>query len=384
MRFGARIFRGMTRAEPTGSATRPITARAAERAPLVMRCGAFGDIVLLTVLLQQLHARFGKPVDVISSGVWTRPLLEGQISVGRLFILRSRRTPYWFSKHQHQLVSWLRERGAGPTWFCDLGPGRDLLARAGIPRDYVCDSTEFPWSPGESFADRYLRLGSCTPSAFEGLLPLARPGVPRAARLAIAPGAHRELDYWLSSRGLAGRPYVVIHPGSRHIARRWIRPRAGTSKYWPEERWAMVVRAVRETRPDHAILFTGTPHEARLNADVMHLAGVSDLHNVAGLLSIRTLLPLLERAQSLISVDTGPAHAAAALGRPTVALFGTADPDLYRPGGATTPTIALTGSVDGRQNILGVTAESVIGAWRDLIHTSDTQAPDSVKSLTRG
>src|SRR5207244_3508167 len=89
--------------------------------PLVMRCGAFGDMVLLTVLLRQLAVRFGKRVDVISSGPWTRPLLDGQGAVGRLRILRSRRTPYWLSIEQHRLVAWLRERGA---------PGVGLLARA--------------------------------------------------------------------------------------------------------------------------------------------------------------------------------------------------------------------------------------------------------------
>src|ERR1700761_6688104 len=94
--------------------------------PLVMRCGAFGDIVLLTVLLRQLHLRFGQPVDVISSGPWTSPLLECEPAIGRLFILRSRRTPYWLSIQQRQLVTWLRERGAGPTWFCDRGEGRGL------------------------------------------------------------------------------------------------------------------------------------------------------------------------------------------------------------------------------------------------------------------
>jgi len=92
---------------------------AARRPPLVMRFGAFGDIVLLTVLLRQLHARFGKPVDVISSGPWTAPLVEGQASLGRLFIIRSRRAPYWLSLDQQRLVAWLRQRGPGPTWFCD-------------------------------------------------------------------------------------------------------------------------------------------------------------------------------------------------------------------------------------------------------------------------
>ena len=61
--------------------------------------------------------------------------------------------------------------------------------------------------------------------------------------------------------------------------------------------------------------------------------------------------------------------AAAALGCPTVALFGTAPSNLYRPGGTTTPAVAVTGMVDGRQNILGITPKTVIESWLDLLNT---------------
>jgi ADP-heptose:LPS heptosyltransferase len=351
---------------PEGPQLAPPTARATEVRPLVMRCGAFGDMVLLTVLLRQLQQRFGKPVDVISSGPWTQSLLEGEGAVGRLYLIRSRRTPYWLSVQQQRLVAWLRARGSGPTWFCDRGEGRGLLRRAGIPDDYVCDTNAYQWGSTETFTDRYLRLGSFTPKAFEGLLPAAQPGVPSAARLNIPPTAWDELESWLAARRLTGRQFVMIHPGSRHIARRSLRPRSGTSKYWPEDNWAKVVRAVRDACPTHVILFTGTRSEGRFNAEIISRAGVTEAHNVADMVSVRTLLPLLQRASSMISVDTGPAHAAAALGCPTVALFGTASPILYRPGGTETSAIALTGLVDGEQNILGIAPQAVIDGWLRL------------------
>jgi heptosyltransferase-2/heptosyltransferase-3 len=122
--------------------------------------------------------------------------------------------------------------------------------------------------------------------------------------------------------------------------------------------------------PGHAILFSGTRAEHRFNAAIIHRAGVTDVYNVADDLSVRTLLALLQRAHSMISVDTGPAHAAAALGCPTVALFGTAPSNLYRPGGTTTPAVALTGTVEGQQNILGITPQAVIGSWLNLLNTS--------------
>jgi heptosyltransferase-2/heptosyltransferase-3 len=325
-------------------------------------------MVLLTVLLRQLHARFGKPVDVISSGPWTPSLLEGEAAIGHLYLIRSRRTPYWLSLQQRRLVAWLRERGAGPTWYCDRGEGRGLLARADIPDDYICDTNAYKWTPGETFTDRYIRLGGYTPKAFEGLLPDATPGlVPSAARLNIPSAAWGELESWLAERRLTGRQFVVVHPGSRHIARRTLRPRSGTTKYWPEDHWAKVVRAVRDTCPAHAILFSGTRAERRFNAEIIRRAGVLDAHNVADELSVRVLLPLLQRAHSMISVDTGPAHAAAALDCPTVALFGTAPPDLYRPGGTQTPAVTLTGVVEGQPNILGIAPQTVIDSWLALL-----------------
>jgi heptosyltransferase-2/heptosyltransferase-3 len=336
-----------------------------------MRCGAFGDIVLLTVLLQQLHLRFGKPVDVIASGPWTQPLLEAENTLGRLFILRSRRTPYWLSVQQRRLVAWLRERGAGPTWFCDRGEGRGLLRLAGIPDDYVCDTNNYTWDPADTFADRYLRLGSYTPKAFQGLLPEAKLGVPSAARLNVSPAARRELDSWLASIGLTGRQIVVVHPGSRHMARRWLRSHAGTHKYWPEGHWSTVIRAVRETLPEHVIMFSGTRAESRFIAAIIRRAGVREALNMTNQLPVRRLIPLLERAHSMICVDTGPAHAAAALGCPTVALFGHSSPVLYRPGGTSTPAIGLTGKIDGVQNILGIEPRTVIDSWLELLKTSD-------------
>ena len=349
---------------------------AASVPPLVMRFGAFGDMVLLTVLLRHLHARFGKPVDLISSGAWTAPLLEGQSALGRLFLVRSRRIPYWMSLDQRRLVHWLRERGAGPTWFCDRHLGKELLNRGGVPDEYIVDSRSYEWLPEEGFADRYIRLGNESPTAFAGLLPAARPALSRAAQLIIS-GADRTIaDTWLARHGLAGQPLIFVHPGSRHMTRRWLRSRTGAEKYWPETCWAAVVSSIRALRADHAILLTGTGPERRFNQDIIARAQVANIHNVASDLPLRTLLPLLERAHSMISVDTGPAHAAAALGCPTVALFGPASTTLFRPGGATTPAVAVTGEVDGSQNILGISAEAVIEAWLGLIGTAE--CPQSI------
>ncbi len=197
-------------------------------------------------------------------------------------------------------------------------------------------------------------------------MPPSRARIESRAALRIDAAARDALDVWLAHRGLLGRPLILLQAGNKRTTRGWLRRRATNTKYWPEERWGEVIRALRDARPEAAIVLLGVAREFALNALIMRHAHVADVHNVADGLPIGILLPLLERASSLISVDTGPAHAAAALNCPTVALFGASDPVLYRPGGVTTPAVALVGERAGRADILGIEPAAVIGAWREL------------------
>ena len=79
---------------------------------------------------------FDLPVDILTSGPWSEPLLRGQPGVGEIFSVRSRKTPYWLSADQQRVVRQLRARGRGPTWFCDGNDvARPILTRAGIPEN---------------------------------------------------------------------------------------------------------------------------------------------------------------------------------------------------------------------------------------------------------
>jgi ADP-heptose:LPS heptosyltransferase len=142
---------------------------------------------------------------------------------------------------------------------------------------------------------------------------------------------------------------------------------AVNNKYWPNERWAEVLRHVRLRHPDHAIVLLGTGPEYALNQEVAGLAGIAGLHNAADDLPIPRLVALLARAAGLISVDSGPAHAAAAVGCPLVVLFGKALPSLYRPWGTAGADVkVLSGQMAGEPDMLGIESRSVIAAWSGL------------------
>ncbi len=332
--------------------------------PLLMRCGAFGDMVLLTPLIRTLSARFDSPVDIVSSGGWTRPLLAGQPGVGELYLVKSRRRPYLISPDQWELVRRLRQRGAGPTWFLDPdGIGRSLLRRGGIDADWIVEADDLPRLPGEHYLERFARIAAQMPRAL-GSAPLPV-GAPSGTVLEVSAAARADLEAWLATRGLGGRPLLLVQAGNKRTMRRGARRRASNTKYWPEQNWAALVAAMRQQYPSHAVLLLGVPSEQALNEDIRARLIDPLVENVALELPMGRLLALLERARGLVSVDTGPAHAAAALGLPEVVLFGAADPALYRPRGAPgAPVVCLCPDPPG--SLEGLPASAALAAFATL------------------
>jgi Glycosyltransferase family 9 (heptosyltransferase) len=337
-------------------------------------------MVLLTALIRVLHARFQCPVDIVTSGPWSEPLLRGQPGVGEIWSVRSRKTPYWLSMDQRHVVRRLRARGAGPTWFCDgSDAARPLLARAGIPADFIVDVKDHPLLAGEHATEQWRRLAQLTPAVLaSAVTPSAdSPSAdsPGADIAAVTPGCYLEvsdqqradLEIWLRSRGLAGFPLILIQIGNKRTMRRGLRRLAVNHKYWPNERWAEVLRQVRLQCPQHAIVLLGTGPEYALNQEVAALANIPRLFNAADALPIPRLVALLARGDGLITVDSGPAHAAAAVGCPLVVLFGKALPSLYRPRGIAGADVkVLCGQVAGEPDMLGIEPRSVIEAWSAL------------------
>ena len=332
--------------------------------PLVVRFGALGDMVILTTLIRHLYARFGEPVDIVSSGSWTRPLLETQPSVGRLYLLKSRRWPYHFSREQQRLVRELRARGPSATWLCDVDNGKvtRLLRWAGWRANHYCDYQGLTDLPGLNQCDLFLRFAYRNPGVLGGEdLPLTAGDAYGA--ITVTTEQRADLVEWLAIHGLNDTPLLLVQVGNKRTMRRGARDRASNSKYWPEEHWAAVLRGLRERHPDCAILLLGVPRESALNQDVLKLAAIPNGFDVANELPIGRLLALVERAEGMVSVDTGPAHVAAALNCPVVTLFGKMSTDLYAPRSAKARVECVTGRVNGEASMLGITPQAVLEAW---------------------
>lgn len=105
-------------------------------------------------------------------------------------------------------------------------------------------------------------------------------------------------------------------------------PGAGwPSKMWGEGRFAEIGRRA-VNRFDAQILVFGGPAERGLAERVASLIGRA--HPFEGL-SLIELAALISACHLFVSNDTGPMHLAAAVGVPTLGLFGPGDPGMFSP-----------------------------------------------------
>lgn len=345
--------------------------------PLVVRFGAFGDMVMVTPALEAAAKRAGQPCDLVSAGPWSETMFVDCPWVDRVYLLGSRRTPYWLSRDQQRLVGELRRREWGPTWVLDhLPKATELIRRAGCPANLLVRIADTPPSSARHDSEWAWRTVSRSP---DGLLlsPLTRTA--GSLRYDLVVGADRVEDSrrWLQSRGWRGEPIVCVQIGNKKTMKRGRIDRKSNLKYWPRENWLDVIRGVLLRQPDARVLLTGAPSEAYLTEDAARQVGDSRVASVARELHIPRLLGLLRLAHSCISVDTGTAHAAAAVGCPLAVLFGATDARSVQPLGAPGQVQAVIGRTvehfdDDRDNwadchdMSAIRPDQVLAAWLQL------------------
>ena len=359
--------------EPAG-VIEPLRAEAAGLAPglappLVVRFAAFGDVVLLTPLLEILHRRFGRRVELLGAGDWTPQLLAQDPHVGTVRLVRSRRAAYALCPSQWLAVRWLRTRPPGPIYLCEPDDKAQwLLDRAGIDRRRVLRAFDFQAQRQIAFSEWWTSIAQLTPEAWRHA-PLAQPlpdGDP-VPRLHLHPVEVLECAAWLRARQLDGAPLILLQPGNKRTHKRGRRAGAADNKHWPVERWAALARALLAELPGAHVLLCGSLMEQGIAHDIRRCVDSDGrVHDVTRELPVRRLLALQARAHSMISVDTGPAHSAAALDCPLVVLFGREDQRVWRPR-ARGDTVRAVGGERGRDSaVADVEVESVLAAWREL------------------
>ncbi len=105
----------------------------------------------------------------------------------------------------------------------------------------------------------------------------------------------------------------------------------GPAKRWPLEKFAEVARRLSSRWPEIEWRFFGAPGEAAMGEDLSAMLQGVKHRNLVGRTDLSQLIQSLRQCRLLLTNDTGTMHLAAALGVPTVSIFGSTEPALTGP-----------------------------------------------------
>lgn len=138
---------------------------------------------------------------------------------------------------------------------------------------------------------------------------------------------HAFAECWIRERGVTARPLVGIHPGAGGA----LADLQGSAKRWPVEQFiGLSRRLIEETNA--TVLVFGGPSEDVLKERIVRSSPASG-RVIAATESLKHTAALIRACDLMISNDSGLMHVAAALGVPTLGIFGPTNPSRTAPYG---------------------------------------------------
>ena len=336
--------------------------------PIVVLFGRVGDMIMLTAALDLLHRRYGGPCHVVGAGPWNRDIYRGHPDVQRCWVL-PRHLPLVVTHEWLGVVRTLWRTAPAPVYIAEAMPRqvlriKRLLSLSGIDAGRCVFLEEAP-NLQEHYCESLLRLAARTPPVLAPAdYPL--PGAVSAPRLVTLAAERSQRDTLLRQRGWSGRPLVLIQPGtartlSARSRKRWQRD---NDRSWPVDRWRELLHALRARHPQAALVLRGAVSELRFLEALRAAIGLEGLQ-VAGL-GLRESFALMEAAESMISMDTGMAHAAAALGLPVVVIMGANPQSWVLPRAASGSPVIGVGGPPVSRRADQIPVKAVLDAWCSL------------------
>ena len=275
-----------------------------------------GDAILSEPLVAVLREPFEEPIVDVLAPPWCAPVYARMRGIGRVIESPFRHKELGFARRR-MLARELQSHGYTLALVLPNSFKSALIPwLARIPRriGYVgemrrillTDALRLDRKALPRLVDRFVAL-----AVARGRLIPTPPAPMLVPNIANAGAAMRGLT--LSTR----RPIAILCPGAEY----------GPAKRWPTEHF--IALAWRMLDAGYAVWLMGSPNDQPTAAPIA--AAVAGVRDLTGRTDLGTAIDLLSLASVVVSNDSGLMHAAAAVGRPLIALFGSSSPDYTPP-----------------------------------------------------
>ncbi|HEX3844262.1 MAG TPA: glycosyltransferase family 9 protein [Steroidobacteraceae bacterium] len=338
--------------------------------PFIIKLGRIGDMVMLTAALRLLRARYGKPCYVVGADAWAPDVYLGLAEVADCWPL-PRKAPFLLGSAWPAILRALRRSAPGPIYVFEHHRGqvrriRRLLRLSGIDLSRCLFIDEAPGSDSP-WLEALLRFARRTPPALNAR-DYPEPATTRAwsPALRVLPMERAQRDDWLRARGFRGEPIVLVQPGNhRTMGRRRLRNwRGRDDKAWPVAHWVELLHRLHARMPDAMLVLRGAAAEMPLLESIRAAAALPCVTSAST--ELRPLFALSEAAHSMISADSGPAHAAAALGAPLLVIYGTQSSRVWLPRSSNGSPVLGVGGPPRFERADQISVGAVFEAWCSL------------------
>ncbi len=286
------------------------------RKVLLVRLRSIGDTVLSTPSLFALR-RFlpDAEIDILVED-WVAPVLDNHPHLDNVVVLERG----GFTSRA-RVARQIRSTGYDVVYNLHGGTTATFLTRATGARHRVgFKSYQYAQLHNHQAPSPLLLWGQQkTHSVEQQLALLGWTGVPVTDRprthVAVTPEASRTVAEGLEEAGLADRQIALIHPAA-----------AFATKQWAAENFARVAESLAAR--GFAPVAIAAPNEREILVSLMDQASVPI---VSFDLSLPEVAALAARSQIFVGNDSGIAHIAAAVGAPSVVIFGSSNVAHWRP-----------------------------------------------------
>jgi len=284
---------------------------------LCIHQGAMGDLILALPAIKALRNALQPQWLEIMGHPWTLPLVYGHPYADAVTDCNRAEMAPLFLEGAHLPEALKGHFGTFDAAFC-FSRSTALahnLREAGIPTTVLLP----PFPQGrQHLIDHHLSSLKCWyESHSEGTLGIA----PSSAtpKVYLSKDEKEWAGEFFRQRNFDRGKIIALHPGA-----------GSRKKAWPPERFAALGKTLTQ-KSKKLLIIQGPADTEAVEGVVAGLEGVSYL--VVRDMPIIKLTALLSRARIFIGNDSGCSHLAAALGVPTLALFGPTDPLCWAPRG---------------------------------------------------